>query len=166
MYNRINVQDAQFQLKILNNDVLYQYDIDGNKPDIKIEPIKCLLYDEDNNEIDERIFSKCEIIWTYPQENTMLKDIVANSNNLTYAIEEKYDIQKNNNKIGIQIKLGTQYIYKEFSINFIKEGETGTNGTGYIGKIVFNANKDLQYPIFVDSPSGTFWNGIPRSRRK
>ncbi len=166
LYNRINVQDAQFQLKILNNDVLYQYDIDGNKPDIKIEPIKCLLYDEDNNEIDERIFSKCEIIWTYPQENTMLKDIVANSNNLTYAIEEKYDIQKNNNKIGIQIKLGTQYIYKEFSINFIKEGETGTNGTGYIGKIVFNANKDLQYPIFVDSPSGTFWNGIPRSRRK
>lgn len=166
LYNRINVQDAQFQLKILNNDVLYQYDVDGNKPNIKIEPIKCLLYDEDDNEIDERIFSKCEVIWTYPQENTMLKDIIANSNNLTYAIEEKYDIQKNNNKIGVQIKLDTQYVYKEFSINFIKEGETGTNGTGYIGKIVFNANNDLQYPIFVDSPSGTFWNGTPRSRRK
>jgi len=166
LYNRINVQDAQFQLKILNNDVLYQYDVDGNKPNIKIEPIKCLLYDEDDNEIDERIFSKCEVIWTYPQENTMLKDIVANSNNLIYAIEEKYDIQKNNNKIGVQIKLDTQYVYKEFSINFIKEGETGTNGTGYIGKIVFNANNDLQYPIFVDSPSGTFWNGTPRLRRK
>ena len=145
---------------------MYQYDVDGNKPNIKIEPIKCLLYDEDDNEIDERIFSKCEVIWTYPQENTMLKDIIANSNNLTYAIEEKYDIQKNNNKIGVQIKLDTQYVYKEFSINFIKEGETGTNGTGYIGKIVFNANNDLQYPIFVDSPSGTFWNGTPRSRRK
>lgn len=166
LYNQTNTQDIQFQLKVLNSNVLYQYDIDGNKPNIEIKPLKCMLCDEDGNEIDEDIFSKCEIIWTYPQENTMLKDIVADSNNLRYTIEEKYDIQKNNNKIGVQIKLDIQYIYKEFSINFIKEGETGTNGTGYIGKIVFNANDDLQYPILVESSNEIFWNGVPRLRRK
>ena len=61
------------QLKVLNNDILYQYDIDGNKPNIEIKPLKCILQDTDGNEIDENIFSKCKIIWTCPQEKSMMK---------------------------------------------------------------------------------------------
>lgn len=62
LYNQTNTQDIQFQLKVLNSNILYQYDIDGNKPNIEIKPLKCMLCDEDGNEIDEDIFSKCEIV--------------------------------------------------------------------------------------------------------
>ena len=158
LYNQTNTQDVQFQLKVLNNDILYQYDIDGNKPDIEIKPLKCILQDAYGNEIDENIFSKCKIIWTCPQEKSMMKDFSASLNNLTYAIEDRYDIGKINNKIGVQIQLDTQYIYKEFSINFIKNGEVGTNGTRYTGKIVINAKNDLQYPVYSGSSQVTFWN--------
>ena len=158
LYNQTNTQDIQFQLKVLNNDILYQYDIDGNKPDIEIKPLKCMLQDADGNEIDESIFSKCKIIWTCPQEKSMMKDFGASLNNLTYTIEDRYDIEKTNNKIGVQVQLDTQYIYKEFSINFIKRGEIGTNGTKYTGKIVVNAENDLQYPVYSGSSRVTFWN--------
>lgn len=158
LYNQTNTQDIQFQLKVLNNDILYQYDIDGNKPDIEIKPLKCMLQDADGNEIDESIFSKCKIIWTCPQEKSMMKDFSASLNNLTYTIEDRYDIEKTNNKIGVQVQLDTQYIYKEFSINFIKNGEIGTNGTRYTGKIVVNAENDLQYPVYSGSFRVTFWN--------
>ena len=158
LYNQTNTQDIQFQLKVLNNDILYQYDIDGNKPDIEIKPLKCMLQDADGNEIDESIFSKCKIIWTCPQEKSMMKDFSASLNNLTYTIEDRYDIEKTNNKIGVQVQLDTQYIYKEFSINFIKKGEIGTNGTKYTGKIVVNAENDLQYPVYSGSSRVTFWN--------
>ena len=158
LYNQTNTQDIQFQLKVLNNDILYQYDIDGNKPDVEIKPLKCMLQDADGNEIDESIFSKCKIIWTCPQEKSMMKDFSASLNNLTYTIEDRYDIEKTNNKIGVQVQLNTQYIYKEFSINFIKKGEIGTNGTRYTGKIVVNAENDLQYPVYSGSSRVTFWN--------
>lgn len=158
LYNQTNTQDIQFQLKVLNNDILYQYDIDGNKPDIEIKPLKCMLQDADGNEIDESIFSKCKIIWTCPQEKSMMKNFSASLNNLTYTIEDRYDIEKTNNKIGVQVQLDTQYIYKEFSINFIKKGEIGTNGTRYTGKIVVNAENDLQYPVYSGSSRVTFWN--------
>lgn len=158
LYNQTNTQDIQFQLKVLNNDILYQYDIDGNKPDIEIKPLKCMLQDADGNEIDESIFSKCKIIWTCPQEKSMMKDFSASLNNLTYTIEDRYDIEKTNNKIGVQVQLDTQYVYKEFSINFIKKGEIGTNGTKYTGKIVVNAENDLQYPVYSGSSRVTFWN--------
>ena len=161
LYNQTTVQNIQFQLKVLNNEVFYQYDEDGNKPNAEIKPIKCMLYDADGNEIDEEIFSKCEIIWTCPHDNTMLKDIVVDMNNLTYAIEDRYDITKNNNKIGVQVKMDTQFIYQEFSINFIKVGEEGTNGTQYISKIICNSARDLQYPVFVESNGNPFWNFIP-----
>lgn len=158
LYNQTNTQDIQFQLKVLNSDVLYQYDIDGNKPDVEIKPLKCILCDEDGNEIDEDIFSKCEIIWTCPQDKTMLKSFNADLNNLTYAIEDRYDIERTNNKIGVQVKLDVQYIYKEFSIDFIKNGETGTNGTRYVGKIVLNAANDFQYPVYSGTSTVRFWN--------
>lgn len=158
LYNQTDTKDIQFQLKILNSDILYQYDIDGNKPDIEIKPLKCILQDADGNEIDENIFSKCKIVWTCPQEKSMMKDFNASSNNLTYTIEDRYDIEKTNNRIGVQIQLDTQYIYKEFSINFIKKGEIGTNGTRYTGKIVINAKNDLQYPVYSGSSQVTFWN--------
>lgn len=158
LYNQTNTQDIQFQLKVLNNDILYQYDIDGNKPDMEIKPLKCMLQDADGNEIDESIFSKCKIIWTCPQEKSMMRDFSASLNNLTYTIEDRYDIEKTNNKIGVQIQLDTQYIYKEFPINFIKKGEIGTNGTRYTGKIVVNAENDLQYPVYSGSSRVTFWN--------
>ena len=158
LYNQTNTQDIQFQLKVLNSDILYQYDIDGNKPEIEIKPLKCILQDADGNEIDENIFSKCKIIWTCPQEKSMMKDFDADLNNLTYTIEDRYDIGKTNNKIGVQIQLDTQYIYEEFSINFIKKGEVGTNGTRYTGKIIINAKNDLQYPVYSGSSQVTFWN--------
>lgn len=161
LYNQTTVQNIQFQLKVLNSEVFYQYDEDGNKPNVEIKPIKCMLYDTDGNEIDEEIFSKCEIIWTCPHNNTMLKDMVADMNNLTYTIEDRYDITKNNNKIGVQVKMDTQFIYQEFSINFIKAGEEGTNGTQYISKIICNSARDLQYPVFVESNGNPFWNFIP-----
>lgn len=160
LYNQTTVQNIQFQLKVLNSEVFYQYDEDGNKPNVEIKPIKCMLYDADGNEIDEEIFSKCEIIWTCPHDNTILKDIVADMNNLTYAIEDRYDITKNNNKIGVQVKMDTQYIYQEFSINFIKAGESGTNGTQYISKIICNSARDLEYPVFVEGNT-PFWNFVP-----
>lgn len=160
LYNQTTVQNIQFQLKVLNSEVFYQYDEDGNKPNVEIKPIKCMLYDADGNEIDEEIFSKCEIIWTCPHDNTMLKDIVVDMNNLTYAIEDRYDMTKNNNKIGVQVKMDTQFIYQEFSINFIKVGEEGTNGTQYISKIICNSARDLQYPVFVESNGNPFWNFV------
>lgn len=162
LYNQTTVQNIQFQLKILNSEVFYQYDEDGNKPNIDIKPIKCMLYDADGNEIDEEIFSKCEIVWACPHNNTMLKNMVANMNILTYTIEDRYDITKNNNKIGVQVKMDTQYIYQEFSINFIKTGESGTNGTQYISKIVCNSARDIEYPVFIES-NNSFWNFVPNT---
>lgn len=160
LYNQTTVQNIQFQLKVLNSEVFYQYDEDGNKPNVEIKPIKCMLYDADGNEIDEEIFSKCEIIWTCPHNNTMLKDMVADMNNLTYTIEDRYDVTKNNNKIGVQVKMDTQYIYQEFSINFIKAGESGTNGTQYVSRIICNSARDLEYPVFVEGNT-PFWNFVP-----
>lgn len=153
--------DSTYSLGIENGKVSFKYNENGVAPTSnsvdhpqEIFALKAQLFDENGNEIDERILQTCPITWKFPLENTLLDIDTFNleatgnyqekdgygyySNSLTflYDIKKTYNIRRQDNQIELIIDYKDFHLTTKTDFVFLKEGQPGSNGTEYVIKIV------------------------------
>lgn len=158
IYNRINTNLQNYILKILNADIIYKYDEAGIAPTseskenpIEIKPLDFALYTPQGEEINKELYKDCEIQWIPPSENTLINSYdTTTEKKFSYKIENQYSNEKNNNEIQLKVIFKGQTFWDKISLNLIKEGENGTNGTQYVCKIIPNSSENISVPIITN----------------
>ena len=136
-----------YQIKILNDDQVFKYDIYGkapidisNKNPLTIEPLQAKLLTLNEIEIDP---SNYEVEWIFPsKEESLLTLISAENNKCIFSIKDEYDPNCYNNQITCRITFNDNILYKDTRFYFGKEGSNGTNGTDIVAKIEYARNND------------------------
>ena len=171
--NSLEIDKLGYSLVINNGTQLFKYNEQGISPasgslesPILIQDLSFTLFDKNGEEL---AVEDCVAKWTYPKKNTMIKYpskdiynliieeteekiIYGNYPNISYSIENLYDVNKTENVIQLEIEYKSMIFNAETNFTFIKEGDTGTNGTEYICKIVPNvATGDIPlYPMILN----------------
>ena len=142
--------EGSYHLEILNGSQVFKYNGDGISPasdlvsnPISLKPLSFMIYNNLGQPLSEDILKRCAIEWKIPIENTMLEydtdtGIVYQQFNLDYDIATRYDINKTNNTIQLNVKYKEMDLRAATNFTFIKEGEMGTNGTEVVCRIVPN----------------------------
>lgn len=157
--NSLEIDKLGYSLVINNGTQLFKYNEQGISPasgslesPIIIQDLSFTLFDKNGEEL---AVEDCVAKWIYPKNNTMIKHppkeiydliieetedsiIYGNYPNISYSIENLYDVNKTNNTIQLEIEYKSMIFDAETTFTFIKEGDTGTNGTEYVCKIVPN----------------------------
>ena len=154
---RQNVDEQVGNLLITNGTQVFKYTSEGIAPtnDLLENPqiipsLGFILRTADGKEVLEESINDTDILWTVPIKNTLLKryqgSLVSKDENtgvafyngkiLGYDISENYYTNKTNNEIVLQIKYQNIVYTAKTNFLFLKDGESGTNGTNYIIKIV------------------------------
>ena len=179
LYNSLE-KAKQYNLNINNGIQVFKYDENGIAPNngslekpITILPLTFTLYDEKGKEIPQNGIPASSITWRVPATDTMISIpseygtpteedgyyLYHGLYSLGYDIAARYNASKTNNDIELEINYeGISYKNKT-NLSLIKEGESGTNGTDFICKIVPNiAEGELNdYPtIKYNTTNGTY----------
>lgn len=174
--------DSTYSLGIENGKVSFKYNENGVAPTSnsvdhpqEIFALKAQLFDENGNEIDERVLQTCPITWKFPLENTLLDINTLNleedvnyeekdgygyySNSLTfiYNINKTYNIRKQDNQIELIVDYKDFHLTTKTDFVFLKEGQPGSNGTEYVIKIVPRNENDLPI-VWSSANSDTFFD--------
>lgn len=172
IYNRISTDIQNYVLKITNAEMVYKYDEQGISPcsqskenPLEITPLSFNIYNSQGEEINENLYSDCEIEWLPPTENTlMIPGTEVNNRTLDFSLEDKYSDQKTNNLIQLKVTFKGQTFWDSANLSLLKEGELGTNGTQYVCKILPNTSLNINIPIVKDgilnytpSPAGKWF---------
>ena len=153
-----------YTIKINGGDVLYKYDADGDSPLVStydgplsskistLQPIGYQVYKADGTELTQEEYLYCRYTWKFPK-NSMMKlsnsyssedddyYYVTGTNNTTllnYTIENTFSKKKNNNTIILNVEFEDNILASEVSPKFLKDGESGTNGTKYSAYITYD----------------------------
>ena len=169
LYN--SLEKAQNYNLVINNGVqVYKYDTNGIAPNnksldnpITLLPLTFILFDDMGQEIPASGIPGSAIKWKVPIDDTMIiipneygtptiEDgyyIYTNIYSLGYDIATRYNINASENNIELNIDYEGVSYKAVTNLSFIKEGESGTNGTDFICKIVPNiATGELNdYPM-------------------
>lgn len=174
--------EGVYSLIINDSTYTYKYDENGLSPacsavksPIDIKALTFTVYDNLGQAIDDDIIRHCDIEWIVPTTNTLLEipssytassiDLVNNTatyNSLmsfTYNIADRYDITKTNNDIYLTVVYKGMSLSAKTNLTFIKEGETGTNGTEFTCKIVPNVASGTESPkywIITENTNGSY----------
>lgn len=146
--NRKTATIAGYRIVFEHDNQVFQYDEYGNSPVIKtkldpqeILPIRAKLVGPNGLEISG---TNIQVDWIFPIESTMiiplensltlnpedgLENLLKNSNNCTFMINDQYNPDAINNQITCRIKYKDINYYKDTNLFFRKIGENGTNGT-------------------------------------
>lgn len=188
LYN--SLEKAQNYNLVINNGVqVYKYDTNGIAPNnksldnpITLLPLTFTLFDDMGQEIPTSGIPGSAIKWKVPIEDTMIiipneygtptiEDgyyIYTNIYSLGYDIATKYNINASENNIELNIDYEGVSYKAVTNLSFIKEGESGTNGTDFICKIVPNiATGELNdYPMvtYNEDTSNYSLNYTPTSQ--
>lgn len=170
--NELNTQDNSYTLVINNGNQIFKYNEDGISPASKalenpqeIYPLSFTLYDEKGNEIDNASIDAKKVFWTVPSENTMINISPVHGNpisideinktktyteykQLFFDIPTLYQSGKARNTIQLEVKYKDKNIKAKVDILFIKEGESGSNGTNFVCRIVPNMTNESAAPIY------------------
>lgn len=162
-------ENFAYKIMIENGDVLFKYDADGNSPLVadydgpvsskikEILPLKYKMFKADGSELTEDEYRYCSVEWRVPK-NSMIK---LNSSvpiarqdddyyyvtgkgqiDINYTILDTYNAKKVNNSIILVINFNGNVVTEVANIKFLKDGESGTNGSRYAGIITY---QDLGY---------------------
>lgn len=158
-YEIVVEQSPVVRLVTYNTNVLYKYDANGVSPFhpsyggslgksyASIKPITFKIFKTDGNELTEAEYTECQFSWEVPV-NTML-DIdrqylnedetkyIISTRNFDYNIRSYYSAARNENIVSLKVIFDGMIYEDQFEIQFIKDGANGTNGTDYVGSIVF-----------------------------
>lgn len=141
---------------------------------LKLSAINIIVYDEYGERIASNVLnSKAKIKWQLPPyDKTMLifanrktstktedgKQIVVYENELTnnnvqtvaYTINDTYDISRSQNNVVVTVVYRGEVLTATTNFTFVKQGESGTNGTNCFTRIV-PANNSLkeEYPMIT-----------------
>ncbi len=140
---------------ILNGDVLYKYDGDGNSPFVanyaypytikSILPLKYKVYKPGGVELTDNERNYCKIEQLVPINSLLIVEGETvgeykrvNSPELSYKISDVYNPKKTDNYIILNVKFQDHELSQVANIKMVKEGESGTNGSKYTGVITYN----------------------------
>lgn len=160
--------DAYFMTNIENQHIIYKYDANGNAPDlatfdgpfssrvIKFEPLVLrVIKTQDNIELSTSEYSCLDVSWKVPIHSMFIIDDEPtrtedgynyyegkNLRTLNYHIESLFDNTKKDAVISVSYSLGDKKLScppeVNVDIHFIKDGESGTNGSQYSTYITYN----------------------------
>lgn len=148
-----------YGLSIQGGDVLYKYDADGDSPMVAnydgplsskittIDPIGFKVFKVDGSELTDIEYLYCHYRWSFPKNSMMtLKGFNLNllpqdddyyyiegygKQEINYTISNTYNKKKNNNTIILSANFDNVNMADVVSPKFLKDGESGTNGTKY-----------------------------------
>lgn len=165
--------EGSYTLVINNGIQTFKYNENGISPaskslekPITLQALTFTIYNNLGQPIDDEVAKHCKIKWIVPFKNTMLKissdynnvkkdeDLINNTttyNNittLTYGIEDKYSVNKVRNNIQLAVEYKEMNLIAETNFTFVKEGESGTNGTDIVCKIVPNVEDGEPIPVY------------------
>lgn len=168
----INAEQSYFLL-INNGSKVFKYSTSGISPTsnrwqhpMKIDALTFTLYDANGNEVDTSFIANASITWKMPFRNTLLKSAQENGqesvegfsgqeyikfNNLTslsYDIADEYDQSATNNQIELKVIYNGNTLIAKTNFTFLKQGDSGTNGTDFICRIVPNSRTKQNIPQY------------------
>jgi hypothetical protein len=110
-----------------------------------IKPLDFKLYDPTGKEIDK---SKITAEWNIPKNNTFIRDW--NEENRTFTIAPTYSPTYTDNVITLTVTYDGYVLEESTNFLFLKDGESGTNGTDFVCRIVPAYNiKPNEYPMIT-----------------
>jgi hypothetical protein len=92
--------------------------------------------------------------WYVPANNTLLEGLgnssynyiddvnIFNGSTLSYSIADRYNIKSQRNNIELKVTYNDYELITSTDFTFLKDGESGTNGTNYVCRIVPNTKLD------------------------
>ena len=172
-----------YYMIVPNDNVLFKYDTNGNSPLvanydgpyqsklIEIEPISFNLSKNNGDEFDADEYSNTYVTWKFPKNSMLepegydLKKLESDDNfyyikgkglrKLSYKIKELFNNNLVDNTIFISVLFDNTEIQGKATINIIKDGKSGTNGSQYAAIITHN-----NYAYEEKDP-----NGVPQKAR-
>lgn len=163
-----------YYLSLLNEDVLYKYDANGNSPMVanydgpyqskitEIDPINVRVFKTTGDELDTSEYNYLDMTWAFPKNSMMnlegytLSELEQDDNyyyvkgknitSLNYSIDSVYDNTKVDNTILITAIFDNTELKAKATITFLKDGESGTNGSKYAAIVKYNINDDQGHP--------------------
>lgn len=185
LYNSLQINGA-YSLVINGGSYVYKYNENGVSPassaldsSIDIQGLSFTVYDNLGEPIDDEVIRHCNIKWIVPTVNTLIKipnsyvpisttettATYENLMNFNYQIADRYDITKNNNNIQLLVDYKGTNLAAITDFTFVKEGESGTNGTEFSCKIIPNTPSGSippMYPTITELSNGNWeLNYIP-----
>ena len=170
--NDLNESASNYTLQVSGGNQVYKYNEDGIAPTSKsldnpiaLKPITFELYDEKGNIIKDDLIDANNVSWTIPSKYTMIRpssqyglptseDTINETETYTgmksfvYTIPAIYDYKKIRNTIKLEVKFRDKVITEEIELFFIKEGESGSNGTDLMCRVVPNIASGTTAPIY------------------
>lgn len=166
-----------YDLVINNGNRVFEYNEDGVSPiskvnnnPITLKPLSFVFYNNLGQPLEEEILKTCEISWTVPTKDTMLivpSDYKADSVDLinntatyknllsfSYSISNLYNRNNYRNEIVLEVKYKDIILKTSTNFTFVKEGESGTNGTDFVCKIIPNTKDDIKIPVITEDSKG------------
>lgn len=170
--------NLKYSIIVNNANKIYKYDADGDSPMIEaydgpaaskvtsIEPLSFDLYDENGNEFSESAYASCHYSWIVPKkclvtvtnqpeesiredENNYYYEGTGHLTNLTYTIARRYNKSYAMNGIKLVVNFSDYRIQADVPLFFLKDGESGSNGTSYAVILTSGLNKSESYPYGV-----------------
>lgn len=156
---------ADYTLIINNGTQAFQYNEAGIAPTssslknpLVLNALSFDVVDKNGNYFSEQTKKSCDIIWSIPKNNTMLRSPIDKSKaeetddaylyadmlNFDYGIADIYDVNKCiNQNITLTVSFKDYVLKEETKFSFSKSGEPGTNGTEFIAKLVPADRKNI-----------------------
>ena len=179
LQNEKSITKKDYQIVIENGSQVFQYSESGispasqsNQNPIKIKPLIAHFYDPNGLEVNNKTF---ETKWIVPLANSLIKVPTAgmtlnpvtnkieifNGVQFPLAIQDIFDYTKLNNQIQVIVEYQGQK-YKQYTdLLLLKNGEMGTNGTSFVGKISAKNNFDTNklFCVEVENQKAKFNTG-------
>lgn len=149
-----------------NSPLISNYDGHLSSKINTIMPIEFKVYKPDGMELTEDEYPYVKYTWSFPKNSMMqligydpeeLKELEQDDDyyyisgtgleksNINYSIARIYNKKKSNNTILLNIIFDNVSIGASANIKFLKDGESGTNGTKYSAIIQYKADKNNYY---------------------
>lgn len=182
--------EGVWNLVIHNGEKIFKYNEYGLSPadtnnirPIAIEALTFSLYDNLGNKIDENAIRAENIRWTIPTVDTMLETDLeeiyyidnddetrtySNTRTFPYKIANSYDIKKQKNNIRLDVTYKNISLSATTNLVFVKQGDSGTNGSDYICRIVPNCNSIIsEIPVAAmnKATNQVEWNFVSDNKK-
>lgn len=159
------IDNYNYKLTIQNGDIVYKYDADGDSPKSadydgpltsvvkKIQPLSFKIYKNDGSELTETEYLYCRTTWRVPKNSliklsSQYKNLEDDDNyyyikgqgqiEVYYDILNSYNVKKNDSSIFLTVEFNDNVLNEVVNIKFLKDGESGTNGSKYTAIVQYN----------------------------